>query len=324
MRTIVLFSTIFMDTIVIDDIRCQVNTKFFFEMIQNIKDIRKRKYQPCDENDKIKQGTHGSVLLCRDDTDKKVALKKIESHEAIEKEIEVHALREIAAYKRMKQHENILSLFEVINENPMFLVLTAMDMTLAEALRVYTDQDESLFFSYKKQLMKGISWCHAEKIMHRDIKPQNILVKNGKLKIGDFGLAKKIEKNRKHSICAVTLWYRPIEILLGDSYYNESIDVWSCACVFYEIDTRKRLFGGDSEVDTLMKIYLCLGNACEENLPNYSSLPNYNSNIKFKKSVNCRKKFPALYLKMLSYNKEERISAYDVYCQLDETMKMEC
>tara|TARA_B100000482_G_C12595743_1_gene293271 strand:- start:715 stop:1590 length:876 start_codon:yes stop_codon:yes gene_type:complete len=282
-----------------------------------IKQIRKRKYEPLHEE--AKQGAHGSVILCRDEKKCIVAVKKIEESEAREKETEIHALREIAAYKRIKNHDNILSLLEIIHESSMFLVLTAMDMTLSDVLRSCNDDD--ILFSYKEQLAKGIAFCHSHKIMHRDIKPQNILVTNTNLKIGDFGLAKRIRDGKQHSICAVTLWYRPIEILLGDSYYNETIDVWSCACVFYEIDTKQRLFAGDSEVDTLMKIYLCLGMVTEDNLPNCKRLPNYNSDIKFKKKDQM-KGFPSLYLKMLKYDKKERIRSHDVCRQLHKDVKV--
>jgi len=280
-----------------------------------IEQIKKRKFEPLQRH--AQQGTHGSVIICKDDKNGVVALKKIEQTDGVENETEVHALREIAAYKRIRKHDNILSLLEVIHEKSMFLVLSAMDMTLAQALRNHNDEDT--LFSYKKQLADGIAWCHLHKIMHRDIKPQNILVKNKELKIGDFGLAKRIQKDRCHSICAVTLWYRPIEILLGDCRYNETIDVWSCACVFYEIDTKKRLFAGDSEIHTLMKIYLTLGNPTNENIPNLSLLPNYNPDIKIKKDM---LPLPPLYLRMLNYDKNKRITASEVCNVLNAGIKV--
>lgn len=87
------------------------------------------------------------------------------------------------------------------------------------------------------QLLTGIGNCHSKKILHRDIKPQNILIdKNYVIKLADFGLARAHGipmKNYTHEV--VTLLYRPPDVLMGSKRYNSSIDIWSCGCILAEL-----------------------------------------------------------------------------------------
>ena len=87
---------------------------------------------------------------------------------------------------------------------------------------------------YLKQMLDGILYCHSNRVIHRDLKPQNLLIDaNGNLKIADFGLARSFTvplPSLTHEV--VTLWYRPPEILLGQKIYTPSIDVWSIGCIF--------------------------------------------------------------------------------------------
>jgi len=126
-------------------------------------------------------------------------------------------------------------------------------------------------------MLLGIDFCHSKRIMHRDLKPQNILInKKNILKIADFGLARAYGipvKTYTHEV--ITLWYRAPEILLGQKQYSISVDIWSAACIFAEMINHKVLFHGESEIDQLYKIFQVIGTPNEITFPGSTKLPNF-------------------------------------------------
>jgi len=177
-----------------------------------------------------------------------------------------------------------------------------------------------LIKSYLQQLVKGIAHCHAHRVLHRDLKPQNLLIdKKGVLKLADFGLARAFGVPvRTYTHEVVTLWYRAPEILLGGKQYSTPVDIWSIGCIFAEMVTRSPLFPGDSEIDQLYRIFRCFGTPNEETWPGVSSHPDYKSTfpqwnaIPLKQAVEGLDELGLdLFTKMMHYEPSKRISARD-------------
>ena len=191
-------------------------------------------------------------------TDEWVALKKIRL-ESEDEGIPSTAIREIALLKEL-QHENIVKLHDVIHtDKKLTLVFEFLDQDLKKLLDNSGEEglDEKTVKSFLYQLLNGIAHCHKNRVLHRDLKPQNLLISgNGVLKLADFGLARAFGipvKNYTHEV--VTLWYRAPDILMGSKKYSTSVDIWSVGCIFAELVNKKPLFAGASEEDQLDKIF---------------------------------------------------------------------
>ncbi|NXL96895.1 CDK2 kinase, partial [Tyrannus savana] len=150
-----------------------------------------------------------------------------------------------------------LRLLDVIHtENKLYLVFEF----LHQDLKKFMDSSSlsgialPLIKSYLFQLLQGLAFCHAHRVLHRDLKPQNLLINaDGAIKLADFGLARAFGvpvRTYTHEVGTggaggltvsprvwqvVTLWYRAPEILLGCKYYSTAVDIWSLGCIFAEM-----------------------------------------------------------------------------------------
>ncbi len=149
----------------------------------------------------------------------------------------------------------------VQSEGRLYLVFEFVDRDLKKYFEACEGPLSSqLIKSYMIQLLRGLEYCHVRGVMHRDLKPQNILVsKDGRLKLADFGLARAfVPPIRPFTHEVVTLWYRAPEILLGCKTYALPVDTWAVGTILAEMVTKRPLFPGDSEVDELFKIFRCV------------------------------------------------------------------
>jgi serine/threonine protein kinase len=271
---------------------------------------------------KVGDGTYGVVYKAKDkQTGGMVALKKIRL-EAEDEGVPSTAIREISLLKHLKQ-PNSGTLHNSIYENGrLYLVFEYLD----QDLKRHMDHTEGmlnpdLVKSYMYQLLKGMMFCHSRGILHRDLKPQNLLIdQTGTLKLADFGLARAVSVPvRLYTHEIVTLWYRAPEVLLGSSSagkYSSPVDMWSIGCIFAEMVTKEALFPGDSEIDELYRIFRAFGTPNERVWPGVSQLPNFKNTFPQWNAQPLNRLLPEmspvaldLMSKMLIYEPSQRISA---------------
>jgi len=229
--------------------------------------------------EKIGEGTYGTVFKAKNnESGEIVALKKVQLDDDDEG-VPSSALREICILKELK-HENVVRLYDVLHtERKMTLVFEYCEMDLKK----YFDQcggsiPHETTKSFLHQLMKGLDFCHGKHILHRDLKPQNLLInKNNELKLADFGLARSFGiPVHCFSAEVVTLWYRPPDVLFGAKHYSTTIDTWSAGCIFAEIsNSGAPLFPGSDVDDQLRKIFRVLGTPTQDNWPGVHKLPEF-------------------------------------------------
>ncbi|KAH9986852.1 Pkinase-domain-containing protein [Russula vinacea] len=229
-----------------------------------------------------KVGTYGVVYKARDvSTNQIVALKKIRL-EAEDEGVPSTAIREISLLKELKD-DNIVRLLDIVHaDQKLYLVFEFLDVDLKRYMEAGNTQGEPISLElcqkFTHQLTSGLLYCHSHRILHRDLKPQNLLIdKRNNLKLADFGLARAFGiPMRTYTHEVVTLWYRAPEVLLGSRHYSTAIDMWSVGCIFAEMVMRGiPLFPGDSEIDQIFKIFRVLGTPNEESWPGVKQLPDY-------------------------------------------------
>uniref|UniRef100_A0A8C3AQY5 Cyclin-dependent kinase 7 n=1 Tax=Cyclopterus lumpus TaxID=8103 RepID=A0A8C3AQY5_CYCLU len=131
--------------------------------------------------------------------------------------------------------------------------------------------------AYILMTLQGLEYMHQNWVLHRDLKPNNLLLDgNGVLKLADFGLAKAFgSPNRVYTHQVVTRWYRSPELLFGARMYGVGVDMWAVGCILAELLLRIPFLAGDSDLDQLTKIFEALGTPTEETWPGMNSLPDY-------------------------------------------------
>lgn len=209
---------------------------------------------------RIGKGGFGDVFLCYDEVEKKnVSLKKIRVRNTSEG-LDFYALNEIKQLAEMK-HENIVQFYGVFlkeksypNSPPtVFLSLEHLKYNLVDLLLHKKEANNPNYrFSLTdikytmKSWLKAISYMHKSGIIHRDIKPDNIMFDEcGVLRVIDFGLSCDFPPEHLPMICqATTLNYRAPELFFGCDNYGSEIDLWSLGVSFVELFTGKPLFDG--------------------------------------------------------------------------------
>ncbi|CAN8178646.1 unnamed protein product [Coccothraustes coccothraustes] len=190
--------------------------------------------------DKLGEGTYATVFKGRSKlTENLVALKEIRLEH--EEGAPCTAIREVSLLKNLK-HANIVTLHDIIHtERSLTLVFEYLDNDLKQYLEncgnLMSVHNVKIFMF---QLLRGLAYCHGRKILHRDLKPQNLLInERGELKLADFGLA------RAKSVPTKT-------------YSNEVVTLWGVGCIHYEMVTGRPMFPGSTVKEELHLIFRLL------------------------------------------------------------------
>jgi len=238
-----------------------------------------RKYEILESHALLGEGTYGRVFKALNkQVGNFVAVKKMKL-DTDEEGIPSNAIREIALLKELT-HVNVVELLDVCySPSRLILVFEFVEQDLKKYM-ISMDNvlPQNVVKNLTFQLCRGIDVCHANGILHRDIKPENLLIDiHLRLKIADFGLARDYTiPIRKYTRDVMTVWYRPPEILFGlpiHCVYSVPADLWSVWCVVAEMATGGPLFPGDSEIDTIFKIFQNLGTPTTRDCPVLASLP---------------------------------------------------
>ncbi|GEQ67261.1 hypothetical protein JCM33374_g925 [Metschnikowia sp. JCM 33374] len=141
-----------------------------------------------------------------------------------------------------------------------------MDYDLARVLYSVVQFSEFHIRNFLYQILCGVKYIHSANVVHRDLKPGNILVSSrGILKICDFGLARAISVTpSNHSEEPITnyvatRWYRAPELILRSTHYGKEVDMWAVGCILGELYGRQPLMPGKSSVHQLHEIIKYLG-----------------------------------------------------------------
>ncbi|CAJ1447162.1 unnamed protein product [Effrenium voratum] len=229
--------------------------------------------------DKIGEGSCGVVFRCRcRQTGSIVAIKKVRySYDAGPASMaqSTLVLREVALLKSIGEHSGVAPLLDAFAEpGKLYMVFEHFDGDLARHLQEAGALPAPKLKRYAFQLLNGLTHCHTRRVAHRDLKPQNLLLKRetDELKLCDFSPSRAFvihpsSCSKPETQTVASLWYRGPEVFLRAPTIGVLLDVWSAGCVLAEMAKGKAIFQASSEIGMLFNIFFQLGTPSEASWP---------------------------------------------------------
>ncbi|KAF4120180.1 cyclin-dependent kinase 7 [Geosmithia morbida] len=250
------------------------------DVAEQMNEEEKRKYV---KGKKLGEGTYAIVFLghLRADPSSLVAIKKIKVQKEYTEGMAPDAVRELKHLQEL-QHPNIISLLAVFSSKDQNLNLVLEYLPLGDLEMLIRDTDRVRYGAadikaWMGMLTRAVWFCHESFVLHRDIKPNNLLIAaDGDVKLADFGLARGFaDPHQVMTSNVITRWYRPPELLFGAKHYSGAVDVWSVGAVFAELVIRAPYLPGSTELDQIRLICEAVGTPNDDNWPGVSRLPEY-------------------------------------------------
>ena len=226
----------------------------------------------------VGEGAYGIVYKCRNkETKEYVAIKKFKESED---EIVKKTMRRELKVLQVLKNDNIVEFKQAFKQKGnLYLVFEFIDKNLLELLEQSpTGLSPQLIKNLIFQLCKAVKYLHDQNIIHRDVKPENLLIDNKmNLKLCDFGFARKILNNKNENLTdyVATRWYRSPELLITGGIYGPEVDYWAIGCIMGELADGKPIFPGENEIDQIHCIQKVLGNLPDDQIETFYSNPIY-------------------------------------------------
>ena len=266
-------------------------------------------------------GTFGSVYRAKTQTGKVVAIKKV-LQDPHYKNRELIMMKEIQSRYCIKMLDHFMTKRNAGKDIYLNIVMDYFPYSLHTYTMKLKSRGKKFIplmikiFSY--QIFAGLRYMHARNIVHRDIKPENILISTatGRLKICDFGSAKKIQDGEKSISYIASRFYRAPELVLGCEYYSGAVDIWAAGCVIAEMwRMGEALFEGESGIEQIKPIIKIIGPPKQSDLDSFEHTEKPKPSLKQTSSLekelpkNAPPELLALLKRIFDYNPKTRITA---------------
>ena len=226
-----------------DNLALQWGTQDHFEILQK---VGRGKYSEVFEGVNVSTSTYDKCII---KVLKPVKKKKIK--------------REIKILQNLMGGPNVVQLIDVVRDpqsKTPSIITEYIDNTDFKVLYpTFTDYDVRYYIF---ELLKALDFCHSRGIMHRDVKPHNVMIdhEKRKLRLIDWGLAEFYHPHTEYNVRVASRYFKGPELLVDFQEYDYSLDMWSLGCMFASMIFRKEpFFHGHDNYDQLVKICKVLG-----------------------------------------------------------------
>ncbi|KAF2112339.1 serine/threonine-protein kinase crk1 [Lophiotrema nucula] len=231
---------------------------------------------------RLGEGTYAIVYAgyYRQNPEHRVAIKKIKLNAEFKDGIAMDAIREIKFLQEL-EHPNIIKLHAVFSTKDQNLSLVLEHLPYGDLEALWKNKDVAYgaadIKAWAIMLANAVWFCHANHVLHRDIKGNNILIgPDGGIKLADFGLARGFaDPGRPMTNQVITRFYRPPELLYGARYYSGAVDIWSMGIVISELCIRNFLVPSNTDIEQITAIEDIFGTPTDADWPFVSTLPLY-------------------------------------------------